>query len=63
MKGWQMKDSNKWRHHVERSLKQAGVKVKALPTGQTRIEGDHFAMTVSDLCRISYSQLQTLCGG
>lgn len=58
-----MKDSNKWRHHVERSLKRAGVKVEALPTGQTRIKASNFAMTVSDLCRISYSQLETLCKG
>lgn len=55
------KEAAKWRTHVERRLKGAGVSVKALPTGQTRIEGQHYSLVVSDLLRISYSQLQTLC--
>jgi hypothetical protein len=58
-----MQDNNRWRQHVARSLKRAGVNVKTLPTGQSRIEGNHYAITVSDLCRINFTQLQTLCGG
>lgn len=58
-----MLDNDRWRQHVARSLKRAGVNVKTLPTGQSRIEGSYYAITVSNLCRINYSQLQTLCRG
>ena len=58
-----MQDSDRWRCHVKRELKRAGLQVVELPSGQKRIEGDHFNITVGDLCRISFLQLQTLCGG
>lgn len=58
-----MQDLDHWRSHVKRELKRAGLQVFELPSGQKRIEGDHFAMTISDLSRISFAQLQTICGG
>lgn len=56
-----MQDTERWRSHVKQSLKRAGVQVIDLPTGQKRIEGDHYSITVADLCRISFAQLKTLC--
>ena len=58
-----MRDTkDRWRQRVELALSRAGVRVVELPSGQWRIEGKSFSMTISDLGHINPDQLETLCG-
>ena len=50
-----------WRLHVEKQLRQAGVPIAKLSTGQTRIEGKHCTVTVYDLTHVGRDQLEVLC--
>ena len=57
-----MTERDRWRQRVELALSRAGVRVVELPTGQWRIEGKHFSMTIGDLAHLNPEQLETLCG-
>ena len=51
----------RWRLHVEKQLRLAGVPVLKLATGQTRISGKHCTVTVYDLTHVGRDQLEVLC--
>ena len=52
----------RWRLHVEKQLRLAGVPIAKLSTGQTRISGKHCTVTVYDLTHVGRDQLEVLCG-
>ena len=59
-----MQDSDRWRCHVKRELKRAGLQVVELPSGQKRIEGDRTfsqVVTLEDDARTE--ELARMVGG